>query len=134
MCHFQQKLSVSIGQNINNGLFTLTEALTAQWNEGVFDNSGTCGIRVLKIKPREKVMKIVLFSIVAGKMPLFNDKLMSLERKIKWEPLSRSVRPFVSNHYPKHSFKELTSLFSYKRIPFHFKQLKRYRCTEILFK
>lgn len=64
-------------------LFTLTEALSARWNEGVIDNNGTCCIRVSKTKPREKGMKSVLFSVMAGKMPLCNDKLMPLKRKMK---------------------------------------------------
>lgn len=81
MCHFSGvNILVSIGL-ANQQCLVHIEALTVQWKERVVDNNGTC-IRILKTKPKEKGMIRVLFSAVEMMMPLCNDRLMSLKRKI----------------------------------------------------
>ena len=80
---------ISIGAENQQRLFTLTEALTAQWKDRRFDNSGPC-TRASKTKQGyEKwcvwffVVWLVGFFLLTVKMLLCNDRLVSSKRKIK---------------------------------------------------
>lgn len=87
ICHFSAvTIIISIGAENQQWLFTLAEALTAQWKTGVL----TTVALVLGPRKQNKGMKSVvcvflLFVcfLVNVKMPLCNDRLVSSKRKIK---------------------------------------------------
>lgn len=89
ICHFSAvTIIISIGAENQQWLFTLAEALTAQWKDRCFDNSGTC-TRASKTKQGYEKCCVCFFCclfvcfLVNVKMPLCNDRLVSSKRKIK---------------------------------------------------